>query len=126
MKKEAIRTTSLQNPEDRGRPFSNAVRGGSLLFVAGQVSLSKPAKDIKGQVAETLDKIKLILEDSGTKLENVVSVRVFLKDMQRDYELMNETYREYFPKEFPARTTIQAGTLYDECLVEIDVTAVMP
>jgi len=39
-----------------------------------------------------------ILEASGTSLENVVKVNVYLANFDRDFILMNEVYLEVWPR----------------------------
>jgi len=52
----------------------------------------------------------------------VVKTTVFLKDMN-DFGAMNEEYASFFRELPPARTTIQAGRLPRDALVEIDLIA---
>jgi len=47
---------------------------------------------------------------------------VFLKDME-DFAPMNQIYARYFPKDCPARSTVQAAKLPRDVGVEIDVIA---
>ena len=127
-RKEIVKTTKVSVPSVKGVtvPFSNAVKAGGFVFVAGQTAFPEGVeKDLKTQAKKTLEKIKLILEESGTGLDNVVQTRVFLCNIE-DYDAMNEVYKEYFPQDQPARTTIQAGKLYPGCLVEIDAIAILP
>jgi len=44
-----------------------------------------------------------------------------LKDMN-DFAAMNEVYARYFPKEPPARSTVEAARLPRDVRVEIDLT----
>jgi 2-iminobutanoate/2-iminopropanoate deaminase len=119
MKKEIIKTGKLEGPVDF--PYSNAIRAGDFVFLAGLTALPELG-DIKSQVRSTLEKIKSALEASGTRLANVIQVRVFLSSME-DFDAMNEVYKEYFPRDYPVRTTVQVG-LIDGCLVEIDAVAI--
>jgi enamine deaminase RidA (YjgF/YER057c/UK114 family) len=43
-----------------------------------------------------------------------------------DFSAMNEVYSEYLPSPKPARTTIQAGQLPGNFLVEIEAVAAIP
>jgi len=119
MKKEIIKTGKLEGPVDF--PYSNAIRAGDFVFLAGLTALPELG-DIKSQVRSTLEKIKSALEASETRLDNVIQVRVFLSSME-DFDAMNEVYKEYFPRDYPVRTTVQVG-LIDGCLVEIDAVAI--
>jgi 2-iminobutanoate/2-iminopropanoate deaminase len=48
---------------------------------------------------------------------------VFLKDLQ-DFTAMNEVYREFFPSDSPARSTVQVARLPKDSIVEIEAVAV--
>ncbi len=111
------------------RPFaqySNAVEAGGFLFTTGHVGLNpKTGKLVRGgiepQTRATLDAIKALVEAAGMTLQDVVCVNVYLADY-KDFWKMNEVYREYFPKDPPARTCVRADTMKG-MLVEINVIA---
>ena len=97
MKKEII--VSKRGVELKG-PYSAAVKYGNLVFVAGQGPLDpKTGKvvhgDIEIQTAQTLEDLKIVLEDAGSSLDNVLNVTVFLSDIN-DFERMNKVYACYF------------------------------
>jgi enamine deaminase RidA (YjgF/YER057c/UK114 family) len=49
-------------------------------------------------------------------------VNVYVTDIAK-FEEMNTVYREVFAKDFPARTTVQAGNVTSDGIVEIVMTA---
>jgi 2-iminobutanoate/2-iminopropanoate deaminase len=107
--------------------YSQAVRAGNFLFVAGQVPLDPRTKKlveggIEAQTRRALENVKAIVETAGLSLEKVVKVTVFLKDM-KDFKKMNDVYCSYFVKDPPARTTVQAQLAVPELLIEIDAIA---
>jgi 2-iminobutanoate/2-iminopropanoate deaminase len=64
---------------------------------------------------------------AGSALDRVVFARVYLTHFERDYNLMNEVYRSYFPENrLPARTCVGVNGLARNALVEIDVIARRP
>jgi 2-iminobutanoate/2-iminopropanoate deaminase len=111
-------------PRPRG-PYSPAIVADGFVFVAGQGAIN-PATDqlesgdIKSETRWALENIKAILEASGSSLKEVVRVGVFLADMG-DFQAMNEVYREFFPVDPPARTTV--GASLPGIKVEIDCIA---
>jgi len=118
--KQPISTEGAPSPIG---PYSQGVVcSGKLLFVSGQTAKNpqtgevKP--DVRGQTERCLENIKAIVEKAGATLANVVKVNAFLKDMASFAEY-NEVYARYFPKPFPARTTVGAD-LPAGTLVEID------
>ncbi len=125
MSRRVIRTKRAVKPLGA---YSQAIATGNLVFVAGQAGLNprtlKAPKGIKAQTRQAFDNIKAILEAAGTSLENVVRVGVFLRDMD-DFDAYNKTYLEYFPRDQPARITVQAK-LFGKLLIEAEAVAVLP
>ncbi|MGE5644676.1 MAG: RidA family protein [Acidobacteriota bacterium] len=108
-------------------PYSQAVVSNGLAFLSGQIPLD-PATgqmaedDIAVQTARVLDNIKAVLAASGSSLDRVLKTTVFLKDLG-EFARMNEVYAKYFPKDPPARSTVEAARLPRDVRVEIDVIA---
>lgn len=124
--RETITTPSAPTPIG---PYSQAVKANGFVFVSGQGPLDpRTGKIVPGTIEEetrlTLTSIRNILEAAGTTMEDVVQVRVFLKDM-RDFAAMNRVYAEFFGTTKPARTTVHAEAPVD-IKVEIDCVAVLP
>ena len=124
MTKEFIRTPKAPQPLG---PYSQGIRAGNFLFVAGQGPIDpKTGKiagaDIETQTNRTLQNIQAILEASGFSLRDVVKVSIFLKNAS-DFQKMNEAYETYFPENPPTRTTVEAGFVAPGMLVEIDAIA---
>jgi 2-iminobutanoate/2-iminopropanoate deaminase len=108
-------------------PVSPAVRANGFVFVSGYVPLNPETGkaelgSIEVQARRTLENIKLVLDKAGSSLEKVVKVNVFISE-EKDFQGLNKVYREYFPKDFPARRTILAN-LIGGFRVEIDCIAV--
>lgn len=115
---------SRKAPRPRG-PYSPAIVSGGFVFVAGQAAINPETDemelgDVQAETRRTLENIKAILEAAGSSLKDVVRVGVFLSDM-KNFAAMNEVYREYFPADPPARTTV--GVSMPKIKVEIDCIA---
>lgn len=113
-----------------GLPYSQAVRYGDLVFVAGQVALDPATGQVvpggvMGQTRQVLRNIQAILEAAGTSLEHALEALCFLRDIG-DFAAFNEVYRTFFLADPPARTTVQAPLAREELLVEIRVVAAVP
>jgi enamine deaminase RidA (YjgF/YER057c/UK114 family) len=68
-----------------------------------------------------MDNLKRALAGAGAGFEDVVSVRIFLTEFERDYAALNQLYTEYFrPDRLPARTTVGVTHLARGGIVEID------
>jgi aminoacrylate peracid reductase len=104
-------------------PYSPGAKAGNVVYVSGTLAIGKDGKtvgagDAKAQTRFILDSIKSVLEAAGGSLKDVAFNHIFLKDL-KDYAAMNEVYREYFPKDPPARYCIRADLVKPEFLVEI-------
>jgi 2-iminobutanoate/2-iminopropanoate deaminase len=110
-------------------PYSQAIKAGNLLFLSGQIPLDpKTGALVEGgiepQTRQVFANIAAILEAAGASFDNVVSVGVFLADMN-EFGKVNEIYATYFSSPAPARATVQVARLPRDCRVEIQVTAVL-
>jgi 2-iminobutanoate/2-iminopropanoate deaminase len=108
--------------------LSPGIRVGNLLFVSGQVGMSRTAPDstIQGQTKAALENIKNVLEAAHTTPENVVKCTVFLLDI-KDFQGMNSAYTQFFTSNPPARSTVAvAGLASAGAKVEIECIATIP
>ena len=111
-------------------PYSHLVEKDGWLFVTGQLA-TDPADDsrplpegIEAQTHKVMDNLIRVLRGVGAGLHQVVMIRAFLTQFDRDYAAFNEVYTGYFPPERrPARTTVGVTALARGGLVEIDMIA---
>jgi len=107
-------------------PYSQGIKAGQFLFVAGQgpgdPKTGKIASDIETQTRQTLQNVKAIIEASGFSLDDVVKTSIFLKNGS-DFQKVNEVYKTFFQNNPPARTTIEAKFVAPNMLIEIDAIA---
>ena len=107
-------------------PYSQAIRAGTLLFIAGQIPLDPSGQMVEGavdiQARRVLDNIGAILKSAGLSFSDVVRTTVYLADMN-DFAKVNEIYATYFSAPAPARATVQVARLPKDSLVEIQVIA---
>lgn len=78
---------------------------------------------IKGETIQALENIKDVLEANGSDMEHVVKCTVILADLE-DFAEFNKIFRQYFPKNKPARTTFAADLLINS-KIEIEAVAVV-
>lgn len=109
-------------------PYSQGVKAGNMIFLAGQIALSPEGKlvegDVQVQAHQVFANIKALLAQAGATLENVVKATMFLDDMN-DFKQANEIYAEYFISNYPARSTVEVARLPLDVKVEIEVIAVV-
>ena len=94
-------------------PYSPGILTDDFLYVSGQgakdASGQIPA-DTEGQVRNVLENIKTIVQAAGLTMENVVYTQVYLT-VYSDEGPLNHVFKQYFPKEPPARSTIGVAKL---------------
>jgi 2-iminobutanoate/2-iminopropanoate deaminase len=125
--REVIRAPDA--PEAIG-PYSQAVRVGSTLYVAGQIGIDPAtgelvAGGIEPETRQVLRNLRAIVEAAGFDMADVVQAQVFLADLD-DYPAMNALYAEAFPGDPPARATVEVSRIPAGARVEISLVAVAP
>jgi len=121
---EVIKTDKAGPPVG---PYSQAIKAGGFIFVAGEKGMDPVTKrivpgGIEPETKRTLENIKAILEEAGSGMNRVVSTFVFMTDLN-DFSKMNEIYAGYFKDHPPGRTTVEVKSLPAGAHVEITVTA---
>jgi len=81
--------------------------------------------DFEAQCRSVFENVKVILEESGSRWENLVDVIVFLTDMNRDFKTYNRIYAEYFKTNQPCRTTVEVNALPSPISIELKCIAVI-
>jgi len=87
--------------------YSQAVKAGGFVFVAGQGPFDPVTGDVQGesiqaQTRQCLRNVEAILQAAGSTLDKVVSATFILGD-ENDFAGMNEEWGKWFPKDPPAR-----------------------
>ena len=124
---ERVAVTTPDADGTAGRPnpsFSSAIRVGNRLYLSGMLGNTDSNKgDAAAQTRETMARLGRTLKAAGFEWDDVVDGVVYLPNV-RDFAAMNESYRPFFRLAFPARTTVDAGLVSPDSLVEIMLTAV--
>jgi reactive intermediate/imine deaminase len=109
--------------------FSQAVRAGGLIFLAGQTPTDENAQligegDIRAQTRQVFENIKTVLANAGSSLDDLVEIVSYNTDMA-DLAALAEVKAEYLTKDFPAWTAIGVTALaFPGQLIEIKAVAV--
>ena len=114
---------SEKAPKPKG-PYSQAVIHNGLLYLSGQVPVDTvTGLMVRGTLEEetetVLNNIKIIAEEAGAGMKDVLKVSCYLADIE-DYAMFNNVYQKYFIENPPARTVIQAGKLPMDVQIEMD------
>ena len=110
-----------------GAPFSPGVLVDGTLYIAGQtgrdLKTGKVPENFEAEVRQTLDSIGIILREAKMSYPDVVSVQVYLTDMEL-FQRMNAVYTTYFKEQRPSRTTVGVTKLAAPgARIEITATA---
>lgn len=111
-------------------PFSEAVRAGDTLYLAGQIG-NLPGKrqlvpgGIGPEARQAMENIQAVLKRHGASLDQVVKCTVFLADI-KDWPAFNEVYVQFFKQNLPARSALGASGLALGARVEVECIACVP
>ena len=121
--RQAIHTDSA--PKAIG-PYSQAVRVGDTVYMAGQIPLDPVTmqmvkSDFEKEAQRVFENIKAVIAASGAGFEHVVKVTIFLTDFV-NFAKVNELMARYFKEPYPARSTVAVAALPRNARVEIECT----
>ena len=122
---------STPNAPEAIGPYSQAIRAGKTVYLAGQIAIDPKTKQLRAdapieeQTRLVLENLKAVLAADGLTMDHVVSTTVFLKDLN-EFGKMNEVYATYFRAAPPARATVEVARLPRDVKVEIAAIAVHP
>lgn len=110
-------------------PYSHSVLAeGKFLFISGQISMDLNGNlvgdSIETQTLGALEKVRLVVENAGGKIENIVKTTVLMKDLSQFTE-MNDVYAKFFGETKPARATFEVSRLPKDAMIEIEAIAVL-
>jgi reactive intermediate/imine deaminase len=106
-------------------PYSPGISVGDYLYVSGQGAKLPDGSmpdTFAGQVRQTLENVKAVVEGAGLTMDHIVYMQVYLEDIG-NFDQMNSVYAQYFPKAPPARATLGVAKLLG-IPVEINAVAV--
>jgi len=123
-----VKKINTENAPAAIGPYSQAVAAGDTIYLSGQIGIDpKTGKLVDGTIAgetkQALENIKAVLLDAGSDMTKIVSVTVYLADME-DFAKMNEIYAGYFKEPYPARATVAVKNLPKNAKVEISAIAI--
>ena len=107
-------------------PYSQAITVGNMLFTSGQIPINPATGDIpegvEAQAEQAFKNLCNLVEESGSKVENIIKTTVFIKEMN-DFGTINEIYKKYFKEPFPARSCVEVARLPKDVLLEVEAIA---
>lgn len=124
MPKPRIKLMSVQRLHVSQR-FSEIAIAGNLVHLAGQLATDLNL-DIKGQTQQTLDIIDQFLADAGTDKSQIMSVTIYLKDIEKIMQRLMKSGMPGYRIFKPTRTCVEAKLYDPRVLVELTVVAIKP
>lgn len=121
--------SSPDAPEAIG-PYSQAIRVGHTVYLAGQIGLDPRTGEmveggIEAETRQVMANLEAVLAAAGLGFQHVAMTQVFLADVE-EFGAMNEVYAAHFGEAPPARATVEVSRLPRDARVEIQMTAVGP
>ncbi len=121
-----IKTIDTKNAPGAIGPYSQGKVFGDLVFTSGQIPIDPATgevceNEITAQTELVIKNLIAVLEEGGSKIDNVIKTTCFLADMG-DFAAFNEVYSKYFTSK-PARSCVAVKTLPKNVLCEIEAIA---
>ncbi|HKA45830.1 MAG TPA: RidA family protein [Burkholderiales bacterium] len=120
MSKRSIHTAGA--PKAIG-PYSQAVRCGGAVYLAGQIGLDPASMEVVDgigpQVHRVFENLRAVATAAGGGFGDVVKLTVYLTDLN-NFARFNEIMATYFAEPYPARATVGVSSLPRGALVEVD------
>jgi enamine deaminase RidA (YjgF/YER057c/UK114 family) len=121
-------------PRPKGYANGIAVKGGTTVYVAGQVAFDASGtiveKTFAAQFRQTLANTLAVLAEAGGRPEHIVRMTWYVVD-KREYlgaiKEVGAAYRDLVGRHYPAMAVVEVGALMEDAArVEIETTAVVP
>lgn len=111
-----------------GGHYSHASLAGGLVFISGQLPITPGGERLvdaafEVQAAQVLANLRAALLASGSDVDRLVQVRVYLDDIAQ-WPLFDRIYGEWAGASRPARAVVPTGPLHFGFKVEVEATAV--
>ena len=109
--------------------FPQAVIAEKFIFVSGTPGLDLNSGQVvsdsfEDQTRQAFHNIKLILEEAGSNISNVVKTTIFMV-AGNDFSIINKVYGEFFPENPPARSTPQVMPFPAGILISVECIALL-
>ena len=128
--REAINSPDYHVPIDG---FSHAIRGrpgATPLFLSGLTARTVDGTivaegDVAGQLTQILENMQAILSQAGASLDDVVSIRTYILDIEK-WDDLEPVMRRFWGDVWPASTLVEVRRLFDpRHLVEMESVALV-
>ena len=118
-----MKTINTKNAPQAIGPYSQAKILDKLIFTSGQIPLktdgSLVTNNFELECIQVLNNLKAILEASGSNMNNIIKLTVYLTDLE-NFSILNKVFENYFSNSLPARSTVEVSRLPKDVRVEIE------
>ena len=124
---EIVTVFTEQAPKPLGH-YSQAVRGGGLIHISGQLPIAKSgvpdsrSASFNAQVGLVLGNFLAILDAAGAQRQDVLKVTAYIVGAE-NWPLFNQAFAEAFGDHKPSRSVVPVPELHHGYLIEIDGVA---
>ncbi|KAL0270628.1 UNVERIFIED_CONTAM: hypothetical protein PYX00_007976 [Menopon gallinae] len=120
-----IQTSLAPRPQ---APYNQAVKVNDIVYLSGVIGMDKTTnKLVSGGVEEEARQVFInmghILQCAGSGMDKIIKTTIMLNDIN-DFSTVNEIYKEFVTKDYPARSTYQVGKLPMGARIEVEAIAV--
>jgi 2-iminobutanoate/2-iminopropanoate deaminase len=121
-----VHTTAAPEP---GGHYSQGIIANNMVFVAGMVPVvpgtgEKITGSVEEQTLQVLNNIKGIVLASGSDLNKIVKVTVYISDISL-WDDVNKVYASFFGTHKPARAIVPVKELHYGFKIEMEAIAVL-
>lgn len=110
------------------RNYSHGIVTNNLFYLSQQLGINFENQSLEDdftiQARQTFRNIRYILETAKSKLNRIIKLVVYLKDIN-DLEKFNQIYKSIFVSHQPAVSVITINQLNRNALIAIDVIAIV-
>ena len=109
--------------------YSQGISAGKFIFTSGQIGIDPKTGEMRQgdfltESRQVLNNIKAILEKSGSSLDLIVKLTVFMTDLT-NFSDLNIIFEDFFNNNPPARSTIEVSALPMSARLEIEAIGIM-
>lgn len=109
---------------ETSRKLSRVVVHNGIVYLSG-ITARDRNKDTQEQTLDVLEQIEALLELGGSSKRHLLSAEIWIKDIQKDFALVNSLYETWVPEGYaPVRAACSAHMSADDVKIEIWITAV--